>query len=164
MIEVRRLAPDDDLLAVAWVYVESWRTAYRRIVPQAYLDALAPDDWAGSLAARADRTWVACVDGQVVGVSTYGSARDDACLEWGEIISVYVLPDRWHSGVGRRLLDASVESLHAEGFECVYLWVLEDNARARTFYERCGFVWNGDELVTEVGGAPLREVRYVRSL
>ena len=63
MIEVRRLAPDNDLLAAAWMYVESWRTAHLRIVPQAYLDALAPDDWAGSLTARADRTWVACVDG-----------------------------------------------------------------------------------------------------
>ena len=33
-IEVERLAADDDLAAVARVYVRSWRHAYRGIVPQ----------------------------------------------------------------------------------------------------------------------------------
>ena len=65
---------------------------------------------------------------------------------------------------GSRLLQASLDALSAEGFASVCLWVLEGNAAARAFYERCGFVCNGDVLDVEVGGAPLREVRYVRAL
>lgn len=54
--------------------------------------------------------------------------------------------------------------MSAEGYVSVYLWVLEGNAAARAFYEQRGFVCNGDVMDVEVGGAPLREVRYVRAL
>ncbi|WP_449316806.1 N-acetyltransferase family protein [Rubneribacter sp.] len=161
---VRRLNSGDDLRAVAGVYAASWRAAYRGLVPQAYLDALSPDDWTGSLAARARRTWIACEGGEVVGVSTYGPARDEAFFSWGEVVSIYVRPEHLHAGWGSRLLQASLDALSAEGFASVCLWVLEGNAAARAFYERCGFVCNGDVLDVEVGGAPLREVRYVRAL
>jgi hypothetical protein len=45
----------------------------------------------------------------------------------------------------------------------VLLWVLEENRRARHFYERAGFAAPGDFLVDEIGGKSLREVLYCRS-
>jgi ribosomal protein S18 acetylase RimI-like enzyme len=52
---------------------------------------------------------------------------------------VYVPPDRWGEGVGRRLL-ADVETLaHEQGADRLRLGVLADNDRAVAFYERAGF-------------------------
>ncbi|HLV58951.1 MAG TPA: N-acetyltransferase, partial [Natronosporangium sp.] len=55
--------------------------------------------------------------------------------------------------------------LRAQGLETVRLWVLEENAPARRFYERYGYVADGVRhyfRVTEPDGTPvdLPEVRY----
>lgn len=163
-VEVRRLAPHDDRAAVAQVYVSTWREAYAGIVEQEYLDALSPGAWAASLDDHADCTWVACAGGEAAGVCTYGPARDGALAGWGEIVSLYVLPERSGCGIGSRLLDAALDALAVEGFERAYLWVLEENRGARAFYERRGFAPNGDVAEVEVGGSAVREVRYVRGL
>lgn len=161
-MQIRPLASSDNLRDVVQVYVRSWQYAYQGIVPQVYLDALAPDGWVATLAGYADRTWIASEGDAVVGVCTYGPARDEVFAGWGEVVSIYVLPERTGQGIGRALLDAALVSLRDEGFFKVYLWVLEENHRARAFYEGQGFVPNGDVVDFEVGGAPLREIRYVR--
>ena len=158
---IRRLSPRDDLAAVAHVYVASWRVAYAGLVPQDYLDSLTEGVWMESLARRVNRTWVACEDGAVIGVCSYGSARDEERAGWGEVVSLYVQPGRWGAGVGSRLLHAALDSLRAEGFAQAYLWVLEDNARARAFYERQGFGLDECGQSVEIGGVALREVCYV---
>lgn len=71
-IEVERLAADDDLAAVARVYVRSWRHAYRGIVPQDFLDTLSEGFWQLGLEQSVDRTFVAREGGEIVGVCTYG--------------------------------------------------------------------------------------------
>ena len=47
------------------------------------------------------------------------------------------------------------------GYEDVFLWVLEENERARRFYENFGFVPTDDFLDDNIGGRDLREVRYI---
>lgn len=163
-MQIRRLASSDNLRDVAQVYVRSWQDAYRGIVPQAYLDALASGSWMATLAGCVDRTWAVYEGGAVVGVCTYGPARDKAFTGWGEVVSIYVLPEWAGKGIGHALLEAALGSLRDEGFHSVYLWVLEDNHRARTFYERQGFAPNGDVMDVEVGGAFLRDLRYVKQL
>ena len=46
----------------------------------------------------------------------------------------------------------------------IVLWVLEDNKRAIAFYEKMGFVFDGEEKVIDLGKA-VKEKRmiYVRS-
>ena len=46
------------------------------------------------------------------------------------------------------------------GYDEIFLWVLEENVRARAFYERFGFVADGGVTDTEIGGKMLREIRY----
>jgi ribosomal protein S18 acetylase RimI-like enzyme len=55
-------------------------------------------------------------------------------------------------------------SLRELGFGSVSLWVLANNARARTFYERVGFSTDEKAKAFELGGAVLSEVRYERSM
>ena len=62
---------------------------------------------------------------------------------------------------GYRLLSKVVNELKNQGFEEVFLWVLEDNHRARKFYEKFGFLCTGDYIEDSIGGKELREVRYI---
>ncbi len=50
--------------------------------------------------------------------------------------------------------------LHKLGFQDIFLWVLEENSRARKFYEKCGFTSAGRSMEYEIGGKMLREMQY----
>ena len=54
-----------------------------------------------------------------------------------------------------------IAELKKLGYEDVFLWVLEENERARRFYENFGFVPTDDFLDDNIGGRDLREVRYI---
>ena len=54
-------------------------------------------------------------------------------------------------------------TLTETGYPRVVLWVLADNARARRFYERAGFVPDGvTNILTGLGD--VLELRYARDL
>ena len=79
---------------------------------------------------------------------------------FGEIVSLYFLPEYMGKGYGRLLLQAAVGELSKMGYDRAYLWVLEENWNARHFYEKCGFVQTERSLASEIGGKELREVQY----
>jgi diamine N-acetyltransferase len=83
-------------------------------------------------------------DGQVVGV---------ALIEQCWLHGFYVLPDFWGTGVALELHDAAVGAQP----DCaeLKLWVLEENQRARRFYEKHGWRRNGESRVVEYPPHPL---------
>jgi GNAT superfamily N-acetyltransferase len=161
---IRRSTPDD-IGAVARVRVEGWRSGYRGIMPDAVLDDLRADE----LAERWRRTWidaddagtlVAEADGEVIGFVSVGAAEaDETGGPRGELRALYLLEDRWGTGLGRALFDAGVEWLD-RCHERPILWVLTDNHRARRFYERQGWRPDGEVGVFEVGDAQIPDLRY----
>jgi GNAT superfamily N-acetyltransferase len=78
-----------------------------------------------------------------------GVAAVDGCWLHG----LYVVPDAWGTDVARALHDAAL----AELADCaeVKLWVLEENRRARRFYEKSGWRPNGTTRVVEYPPHPL---------
>src|SRR5450759_952024 len=62
-----------------------------------------------------------------------GSGRGQATAE---LYAIYAAPARWATGAGRALMDAVLGRARAAGYARISLWVLEDNSRARRFYER----------------------------
>ena len=70
---------------------------------------------------------------QLLGVALTGP-------EW--LDGLYVVPERWGSGIAVELHDAALDVVRAAGFEQCHLWVLDDNRRARRFYERLGWRLN----------------------
>ena len=151
-----------DIDHVSRIYALSWKAAFRGIVPQTYLDALPENRWSPILAKSPFTSLVLLEEGQYVGTSAFGSARDESMPGWGEIVSIYLMPEYFGLGYGDKLLDAVVSSLKQEGYGDIYLWVLAENRRARRFYERHQFQHNGDTKCIEIGGEDLPEVRYVR--
>ncbi len=142
-------------------------------MPQAFLDGLdvaqRTRTWERALTdSDAPKTGVLVADdgGRVTGFVGYFPSRDsdaDPALT-GEIGAIYLLPEAWDGGLGRRLMDAALGGLAAAGFTQATLWVLESNTRARRFYEAGGWSADGTVKLDDSRGFPLSEVRYRRSL
>ncbi|WCE00561.1 GNAT family N-acetyltransferase [Streptomyces sp. HUAS 31] len=154
---------------VAEIRIGGWRSAYRGLIPQSYLDTLdvAQDaERRRGYFSQGDTSVVDLVaerDGEVVGWACHGPYRDgEARTEDVELYAIYVDPGRYGAGIGRALLQDSVRRCTAAGHPRMLLWVLKDNARARRFYERAGFHADGAEEPFEVEGVEVPEVRYAR--
>lgn len=153
-----------DLDAAARVRAECWRESFTGVLPDeviANTAAWAPavaERWAATMIDRGATFWLG-VDaaGAIVAV-----AHADAALEPGapatlELKTLYVLDAAKGSGLADALLHRAIgEDVPA------YLWVIDGNERAVTFYERHGFEADGETRPIEPGwpgGVQLRMVR-----
>lgn len=161
-MEIRHMRQTDDRLAISHIYEESWKFAYKDIIPRSYLEGIPAGQWASRLDEKDRNTLVMLENGMIIGTSSYGKSRYAAYEGFGEIISIYLLPEYIGRGYGRKLLDAVTEELVQLGYSNVFLWVLEENHRARMFYEKAGFIHSGEYLDTDIGGKELREMQYCR--
>lgn len=164
-----------DAGAIARAHIRSWQVGYRHVIPADYLDGLRRDvaarteRWQANIVAGPEggtTVLVAEVAGDLAGWLNYGRTRDaDADAEQvGEVHGCYVDPDHWRAGVGSALMAEGVRRLAAAGYEEATLWVLEDNPRARAFYERHGWRPDGAREVFEIAGVAIDELRYRRPL
>lgn len=160
-----RPASPTDALAIETIRVRGWRTAYRHVFPVAELDALPvdPERWRSRILVPPPgwTTVVCAVDERVVGFASTGPSRDED--DFGELYAIYVDPDAWSTGAGRALLLDAEEALSAD-YSAALLWVLEDNPRARRFYELAGWRLDGAARPIEIFGVPVPEVRYEKKL
>lgn len=163
-MEIRPLRETDSRLEISRIYEESWKTAYRGIVPQAYLDGIPAGRWAEALDRAGWDTLVLTEGERLIGTSSVCASRWPDWPGFGEVVSLYLLPESMGKGYGKALLAAAVRRLAEQGFQDALLWVLEENRRARRFYERAGFTLAGDVMDGEIGGKPLREVLYLRHI
>lgn len=156
-----RLAIPDDARAIAEVHVRSWRAAYRGVVADGFLDSLDVDRRVemieGVIRDESKGLLVSERDGHVAGFSMLAASDDEG---WGEVLAIYASPDHWGVGVGYDLMAASVAWLHEQGYKRAMLMVLENNPRARTFYERQGWSLGKRIRIENIGGRDLTEVRY----
>jgi ribosomal protein S18 acetylase RimI-like enzyme len=163
-VAIRACTPQD-ADEVERLRVAGWVTAYRGIIADDFLDGLTGDVERRRtlMAERAEDVTegVAVHAGEIVGWVVAGPGRDDDRVHpWqGEVYGCYVLPQWWGRGVGGKLLAYATQALGAAGRTDITLWVLEENHRARRFYESCGFHPEGKSQVLDIGG-PVTEVRY----
>ena len=164
-----RLATIDDAPVLARVHVDSWRSAYRGLVPDSYLDALDYDrrteDFRKWLGGGEAETYVVEQNGEIAGLLTLGAARkSDAEAEpIGEIWGIYVRPEHWRKGLGSALCRHAETRLRDRGCRRVALSVFAQNQRARRFYEAMGFRTDGASRTANFG-VPLEVVRYRKEL
>jgi GNAT superfamily N-acetyltransferase len=157
-----RAATTEDAGAIAHVHVESWRTTYAGIVPDAYLagldEMLRTKLWHEWLT-RSALVLVAERDGKVVGFAHAGTNREPLEDCDGELYSIYLLRESQRHGAGTALLGAIASALLDRGFRSLAVWVLERNP-ARSFYEKKGAHLSASKVI-EIGGVRLMEVAYV---
>ncbi|MGW0911350.1 N-acetyltransferase family protein [Streptomyces sp. NPDC002784] len=156
---------------VAEIRVGGWRTAYRGLLPQGYLDGLSVAEDAERHRARFTQGDGSAVNliaerhGGTVGWACHGPYRsEDLPGEDAELYAIYVDPGQYGAGIGQALLQESIRRCTAAGYPRMLLWVLKENTDARRFYERAGFLPDGAEEPFEVDGVLVPEVRYAREL
>lgn len=105
-----------------------------------------------------DEPRIVAVDasGDIVGFADAGAGRDADRPEELELYSLYTLARAYGSGVGAALLRAAI------GGSPAFLWVLEDNPRARAFYAKHGFRPDGERKLLPADWYELPELRLVR--
>ena len=138
-----RAARTDETTVLADLHLRSALTGFAHIFPP---DAPPPDpselcvQWAEVVAGANERTacFVATVDRPgIAGVVVGGPDPQESGR--GHLSRLYVEPSRWGRGVGRALHDTALDHLRTAGFRTASLSVLEDNTRARSWYERLGW-------------------------
>ena len=152
---VIREATGEDLQGVLAVGRRTWPATYYSIAGEDYVQAGLAKWWTADAtipAIRAGRVTVAEVDGEVVGMASWGPRRDHLVL-W----KLYVLPEHQGRGVGSRLLE-SVIAQAREDHDEIQLSYIDGNTDAGAFYRSKGFV----EFDRESGGGGVPDDIWMR--
>lgn len=168
MLEIMKavLANAEDL---GFVHATSWKQAYRGIVPQTFLDQLTSESRATffrkAISISQHEFYGAYLKGKPVGMMSIGHSRDkDASEDTAEISAIYCIADVWGTGCGRQLMDFAVNHLKKHAYHTISLWVFEENRRARKFYEKYGYTFDGTKEQSDISGKQLTEMRYIYQL
>ena len=157
MITVRP-AGAEDVEAVVRVQEDASAVSFEELVGRRFDDVFPRADrlreWTARVVrnARDDGVLVAEMDGGIVGMAAWHCDAESR----GEVEDLHVLPAAWGTGVARALLLATVADLRAAGATAPFLWVGEANSRARRFYEREGWSYDGTREPSPLGPFQLR--------
>lgn len=138
-----RAATERDALDIAALHADSWRRNYRGAYLDSYLDGDVVTDrrkvWASRLAPPSvdHRTVVAVGGAEVFG---FAHAVFDHDPKWGALLeNLHVRSDLKRMGIGTRLLsEAAIGVLQHRSAGSIYLWVLDQNEAAQSFYDARG--------------------------
>lgn len=157
-----RAATIHDAPHIAQVHIDSWKTTYRGIVPQEYLDSLnyaaRTESWKKQLAGSEAYFLIAEEAGTLCGFACGGKLRDPIDSYDAEIYAIYLQAEYQKRGIGQSLLSHLAKLLQQDGFSAVAVWALEQNPACR-FYERLGGHRIAERPI-KIGGKELVEVAY----
>ncbi len=167
-----RAATVRDAERVADIHVQSWQAAHVGLLPQEYLDSLKsarPTQWHEVLSSTdwpKSGVLVVAPEKDVLGYAEFGPTRDDGedRALVGEIMDIYLVPEAWGKGIGKRLMSTALARLASAGYAQVTLWVLASNTRARGFYASGGWFEDGARKCDVSQGFPMEEVRYRKQI
>jgi ribosomal protein S18 acetylase RimI-like enzyme len=159
---VIRTATLEDSAENARIQVDTWRTTYREIVPQSFLDEMDYDvratSWREQLESANSRICVAEMDAIICGFISGGRLREAVSDFDGEIFAIYIAEEAQQRGCGRAMMRKLAGELLQDGLTNAVVWVLEKNP-ACGFYSRLGGELVGRQTIT-IGGSELIEVAY----
>ena len=155
-----------DAPAIARVNVDTWRTAYRTIVPADYLAKLSYEkreiSWLEIISTAEKKAHFVYVaenkSGKIVGFAAGGRERMGKYMYQGELFAIYILEEYQRQGIGRKLVGCVAAKLADLDLNSLLVWVLGDNSACR-FYEVLGGE-KVDELQTSIAGVILKEIAY----
>lgn len=141
---ILRPGTDEDVRAVADLWHAGWHDAHPGHVPDGLTAGRTLAAFRERAPSRVADTTVAEAGGAILGfVMVVGD----------EVEQVYVGSAARGTGLAQTLLTEAERQVAAGGHDIAWLAVVTGNARARRFYERCGWVDAGDlPYEVEVGG------------
>jgi GNAT superfamily N-acetyltransferase len=157
-----RTGNDRDWAEVGALHYRSRAAAYAHFLTPAALNVGSPAALGQWWAERwnwereTHRLTVAVAGGRIVGFTYLGPSDVPGVIE---LSAIHVEPSLVGTGIGALLMADALPHL---GDRAV-LWVLDLNDRARRFYERGGWVFDGTTRDEWMGGQMTHQLRYSRN-
>ena len=99
--------------------------------------------------------------GLINGMMGIGSCGDEDKKGSFELHFIYVDPEYVRVGIGSEMLRSFESKGREKGFSEFVVWVLEENRMGRNFYEKNGYLSDGNEKIFKRWNK--REIRYIKS-
>ena len=136
-----RKAREEDIREISEIAVEDWKKAYRGIIDSDYLDSLSIENQYQKDLQRYHEYMVAADRNGILGFS-WNRTIDTEAADC-EIVALYVRFTERKKGIGRALLNNTVDAFRKAGKKSLIIWCLKENAEARKFYEKTGGILYG---------------------
>ncbi|MGC2421047.1 MAG: N-acetyltransferase family protein [Candidatus Acidiferrales bacterium] len=142
-VHIREATPAD-AAGIARLHAESWQSAYRGVLSDDYLEKHALRERIAAWQERFSKNFqtpmfvlIAELAGETTGFACVFPEEDPV---YGSFLdNLHVVPRLTGQGIGKKLLSAAAQRLVTNGSRAgLYLWVIEQNQRARRFYEKAG--------------------------
>jgi ribosomal protein S18 acetylase RimI-like enzyme len=147
-----RIAAIEDIEQISRVLAASWKTAYRGIVNDDYLDSLADNHWVDFLTVGLNGGSVFAMvlqNGQeIIGASILSKSKKKGEVH---LISLYLVPDKIGQGLGCIFYHEIEKEMVKRGFAKCVLDVLENNQRAIRFYKSHDYIGTDTETPVTLG-------------
>lgn len=166
-INIRKVKKED-LRVVAEIAVNGWKTAYRGIIEDEFLDNLSiEENYQKRLKDYTENGFVVAeLNSEIVGFCRYRTgnyyASEYANVDC-EILALYVKPEYKGNGIGKKIVNYVINEFKENGYSQMILWCLKDNYPSRAFYEKMGGIYCGDNII-EKGNKKYKEVGYIYNL
>ena len=161
-----RQAVTSDAEGIARVRVDTWQSTYLGLIPDSFLHSLSIEqstvNWTKRLQTSDQnaKTFVAEIDGVIVGYIGAGVSSDLDASDVGELYTIYVDPGHQGKGVGSALIREGIQFLKSMSFNKATLWVFDRNERAIKYYETHGWNATGKRKLDKLGDFELMEIQY----
>ncbi len=133
-----------DAEGIAKVQVETWKTAYKNIFPQSFLEGLSYCEksielrkWLENLEETTKVFVCESESNQIIGFAVGGLERENHPEYKGELWGIYILQKYQRNGIGTELIERIVHYFLENEITSMLLWVLKENPY-RFFYQRLG--------------------------
>jgi len=164
-VQIRQARPGDEA-EIANVHLNSWREAYRNLLPEDFLSQLPLSFKRRKLflktAISEAQKYVLIVaetlEG-IVGFACLAKGRDLGQENKAELQALYLFAKYKGQGVGFKLLSAGFNQMRERGFKAGYCWVLEGNPSIQ-FYKRTGAHFSGEEKIDIIGDQEVKELQF----
>lgn len=154
-----RLATLEDIHQIADIHIKTWYETYTGMIKQEILDELSIGSgetlWKAVLEDQNQAVWVYEQQEKIFGFADfYYPSKSNA----GEVKAIYLLKRVQRQGIGRQLILCGFQRFKHQGFQYVYVDVLNKNP-SRYFYEKLGAVLIAEKDIDE-DGFGLKELTY----
>ncbi|MCY9547834.1 GNAT family N-acetyltransferase [Lysinibacillus xylanilyticus] len=159
-----RKANSQDAQDIAKVHVDSWRTTYKGILPDDFLNNLSYEQrtelWKKNISDATNYVLVAENEqNEIIGFATGATRKTNSVPNATDLTSIYLLEEYQGIGIGKQLLTEIFAYFKLKGYEKVFVEVLAEN-KTRNFYEYYGAQYV-DNTEIKIGGKVLEELIYV---
>lgn len=158
-----RKAVADDAYAYTDCFISCLQTAYKGIASDKFLSNLLINrekrikKFLRNLSNPNLETYCVILKNQMIGFLAIHKTD-------GEIWAIYLLEEFQCKGYGKEMLKFAISELEQIGHKEISLWVFEKNIRARCFYEKNGFNFDGTKRENDKYGKLLVQLRYTLNI